>query len=199
MCSWRSQRTPQLELKVSSDGENIRYSAYNHHPSFKCHWSNTASSPVDFMSVFAHCVWKGSRGPIESRLFSNGSMAILVSVIPKEKVIGIKEWAGNYSEKFLITSNPVVSAVNTENSLEFREEIREIPRSRSYDPEAEEGMTRWCRTPKGALVGTEEEPVTEETMKVWPLGLVIFVLSNPLINKEKAYCAEFSIGKIRKI
>lgn len=192
MCSWRSQRTPQLELKVSSDGENIRYSAYNHHPSFKCHWSNTASSPVDFMSVFAHCVWKGSRGPIESRLFSNGSMAILVSVIPKEKVIGIKEWAGNYSEKFLITSNPVVSAVNTENSLEFREEIREIPRSRSYDPEAEEGMTRWCRTPKGALVGTEEEPVTEETMKVWPGPCDIRLIKSVNKQGEGILCRVFN-------
>ena len=120
------------------------------------------------MSVFAHCVWKGSAGPIESRLFSDGSMAVLVSVIPRKKIIGIKEWTGDYLENFLIISNPVVSAVNNDNSLKFQEEIRQTPRSRSYDPEAEEGMTRWCRTPKGELVRIEGEPVTEETMKVWP-------------------------------
>lgn len=167
ICSWRLN-VPYLELKVSSDRKNVRYSVYNHHPGVKCYWPSSASSSIHLTPVFAHCVWKGSSaGPIESRLFSDKKMAVFISVNPRTEKIGIKEWDNGDLHHFLITYNPVISAINDDHSLEFQEERREIPRSVPYALEAEEGVIRWCRTEEGELFLNEGEPATEETMKVW--------------------------------
>ncbi len=165
ICSWRLN-DPQLELKVSRDRENIRYSVCNHFD--KSYWPKSTYTPADLMSVFAHCVWKGVKKRIESRLFSDGQGAVCISVNSRTKKIGIKEWEDGALEDFLAKKNPIISGVNDDNSLEFQEETRETPRSRPYDPKAEEGMTRWRRSPKGELAIIGGEPVTEETMKVWP-------------------------------
>lgn len=190
ICSWRLI-DPLLELKVSRGNKNIQYFVYNHYSSAECYWPNSASSPTYLTSVFAHCVWKGVQGEIESRLFSDGQKAVLLSVDLNTEKIGIKKWVNNFND-FLITHNPIISAVNDDNSLEFQDEIREVPRSRPYDPEAEEGMTRWRRTPKGKLIIVAGEPVTEETMTVWPgprdIRLIKFVEG----QREEILCRAFN-------
>ncbi|MGL5264112.1 MAG: hypothetical protein ACRDAI_06015 [Candidatus Rhabdochlamydia sp.] len=126
----------------------------------------------------------------ESRLFSNNHMAVLLSVNLETEKIGIK-WTKSFNN-FLITGDPVISAINDDNSLEFQKEIRENPRNRPYDPKAEEGMTRWRRTEEGDLVMFEGKPVTEETMKVWSgnqdIRLIKFI--NGL--REEILCRAFS-------
>lgn len=131
------------------------------------YWPNSVSSSTYLTSVFAQCVWKGVQGEIESRLFSDGLKAVLLSVDLNTEKIGIKKWVNNFND-FLITHNPIISVINGDNSLGFQEEARETPRSRPYDPEAEEGMMRWRRNEEGKLVKFEGELVSEKTVKVWP-------------------------------
>ncbi|VHO02848.1 hypothetical protein [Candidatus Rhabdochlamydia sp. T3358] len=192
ICSWRLQRDATLEFKIFRDDESIRYSVYNHYSSAKRYWPSSASSPTDFIPVFAHCVWKGAKGVIQSRLFSDGHMAVLLSVNPRTKKIGVKEWAGDYLSDFLITRNPVISAINDDASLDFQEEVREVPRTRFYDPEAEEGMIRYRRTPREELVALGGEPVTEETAKVWPADRDVRLIRIAAGLREEITCRSFN-------
>ena len=189
ICSWRSEGNPNLEFKVTSDGENIRYSVYDHHPNIRHYWPSSPSSSAVFTSVFTRCVWKSNGEVIESRLFRNRFAAVLVSFTAEKKIIGVKEWMDAYMEKFLIGNNPIVSAINDDNSLEFEEETRETPRSRPYDPEAEEGITRWRKAPQAEQAG-----ITEETVKVWP-GLRDWEKGKMLeVPSRLASCASSSLS-----
>lgn len=190
ICSWRLS-DPQLELKVSSDGKNIRYSVYNHHPSEKCYWLNSAFSSKYLTSVFKHCVWKGIQDEIESRLFSDGHRSVLLSVNLDTEKVGIKKCGKDFND-FLITRDPIISAVNDDNSLELQEEMRKTPRNRPYDPEAEEGMTRWRRTAEGDQVMFEGNPISEKTIKVWSgfrdIRLIKFISG----QREEILCRVFN-------
>ncbi|MDR2539443.1 MAG: hypothetical protein LBC45_02345 [Chlamydiales bacterium] len=166
LCSWRLT-DPLLELKVSRRDKNMQYFVYDHYSSTKCYWPKSASSPTYLTSTFAHCIWKGVQGEKESRLFSDGQKAVFVSVDLERETIGVQKWEKGNIHDFLLTHNPLISAIHEDHSLEIQEEIRETPRSRPYDPKAEEGMMRWRRTPRGKLVLVEGEPVIEETMHVW--------------------------------
>ncbi|MEK7340273.1 MAG: hypothetical protein AABZ92_06150, partial [Verrucomicrobiota bacterium] len=93
---------------------------------------------------------------------------------------------------FLIEKNPVISAVNEDNSLESQEEIREIPRSRPYDLNAEEGITRWRRTEEGDLLLYEGEPMSEKTIKVWSGDRDIRLIKYTHKSQERILCRSFN-------
>lgn len=189
ICSWRLS-APYLEVKVSNDGESIRYSVYNHHPGIRRYWPNSASSSIHLTSVFMHCIWQGIEGEKESRLFSDKKKAALLSVDLITKKIGVKEWT-NFND-FLITRNPINPIINEDNSLEFQEEIREIPRNRPYDLDAEEGITRWRRTEEGALILHEGEPMSEKTIKVWSGDRDIRLIKYTHKSQERILCRSFN-------
>lgn len=111
---------------------------------------------------------------------NNTNQAACLDLIPANQLKG-----------FLTKNNPIISAISDDNSLEFQEEVKKKPRSRPYDPEAEEGMTRYRRTEEGQSL-FKGEPITEETMKVWSGPRDIRLIKYVDRQREEILCRAFN-------